>query len=88
MQKNHIEKIWIEKQVDEYPDTSFIGEYTDKKEDWVICRRCGEFIGIAEQGNRRQEEIDEEIYNLENQMIYDNLTDIQEREELNHVGNI
>ena len=27
MKKNHIERVWIERQIDEYPDASFLGEY-------------------------------------------------------------
>ncbi len=67
MKKNKIEKVWIEQKIDEYPDTSIIGEYTDKKDDWVICCRCGEFIAIIEKDNQRQEQIDEDISNLENE---------------------
>lgn len=67
MEKNHIEKVWIERQIDEHSDTSCIGEYTDKKDDWNICRRCGEFVAIAEKGNNRQYEIDEEVIELENE---------------------
>jgi len=67
MKKNHIEKVWVEKQQDEQPDTSTIGEYTDKKEDWSLCVHCGEFVAIAEEPNRRTEEIEEEILELENE---------------------
>ena len=59
--KNHIEKIWIEKQQDEQPDTSMIGEYTDKKSDWVICVHCGEFVVIAEKNQARFDELECEI---------------------------
>lgn len=62
---NTIEKVWIEKQVDEYLDTSFLGEYTNKKSDWVICRHCGEFVAIAELPNLRAEEIGYLITELE-----------------------
>lgn len=65
MKKNHIEKVWIERQIDEQPDTSFIGEYTDKKSDWVICRHCGEFVAIAEITNRKAEELQEKIDDLD-----------------------
>lgn len=63
--KNHIEKVWIERQIDEQPDTSFLGEYTNKRSDWVICRHCGEFIAIAEKPNERAEEIENELSDLE-----------------------
>lgn len=64
--KNHIEKVWIERQIDEQPGTSFIGEYTDKKSDWVICRHCGEFVAIAEKNQDRFYELQDEIYLLHN----------------------
>ena len=65
MKKNRIERVWIEKQVDEYPDTSFVGEYTDKDEEWNICRHCGEYLRIANTPNRRAEEIGYLINDLE-----------------------
>lgn len=37
-------EITIHKAVDEYPDTSFLGEYTDQEAPWVICRRHGEYV--------------------------------------------
>jgi hypothetical protein len=64
--KNHIEKVWIERQIDESPDTSFLGEYTDKKDDWVICCHCGEFVAIAEKNQARHDELEDEIYLLHN----------------------
>ena len=64
MEKNHIEKVWVERQVDEYVDTSDLGTYTNKKEEWSICRHCGEFVANAEKGNLRAEEIDNEIDDL------------------------
>jgi hypothetical protein len=76
--KNHIEKIWIEKQQDEQPDTSCIGEYTDKKSDWSICVHCGEYVAIAEQPNRRAEEIEDEIIDLENDIDYADFDDEKE----------
>jgi hypothetical protein len=79
MKKNHIEKAWIERQLDEQADTSFIGKYTDKKSDWVICRHCGEFVAIAEQPNRRAEEIDDEIVELENEENYDDTVNNSEK---------
>jgi len=39
-----IKKIQIVLEADEDPDTSWIGEYTDKVEDWNVCRRCGRFV--------------------------------------------
>ena len=65
MQKNKIERVWIEHHADEMPDTSFIGEYTDTAEDWVICRHCGEYLHIATAPNRRKAEIEDELSDLE-----------------------
>lgn len=42
--KIKILSIRIGKVPDESPDTSCIGEYTDKQENWVICRCCGEYL--------------------------------------------
>jgi hypothetical protein len=64
--KKRIESVRIEQVVDEMPDTSYLGKYTDKKEEWAICRHCGEFVTVAEEGNRRQDEINDEIYDIEN----------------------
>lgn len=30
--------------VDENPDTSFLGEYTDRPDEWVIVRKSGEYL--------------------------------------------
>jgi len=79
---NTIEKVWIEKQVDEYQDTSFLGEYTDKKSDWVICRHCGEFVAIAEDDNKEIDEIENEIIDLENEEIYEAADNSKEIKEL------
>jgi len=69
MEKNKIESIKVRAIYDDNPDTSWLGEYTDKAEDWAVCRHCGQFVFGAEQGNRRAEEIDNLIYGLE--MDYD-----------------
>lgn len=79
---NTIEKVWIERQVDDSPDTSFLGEYTDKKSDWVICRRCGEFVAIAEEDNKEIDEIENEIIDLENEEIYEAADNSKEIKEL------
>jgi hypothetical protein len=41
--KNRILKVWTETRLDENPDTSWIGEYTDELEPCVILRARGEF---------------------------------------------
>jgi hypothetical protein len=56
-----IEKVWIKKTFDDNPDTSFLGEHTDQKSDWVICRHCGEFVFLAEEPNRKIKELEETI---------------------------
>lgn len=42
-------KIKVERMNDESPDTSCIGEYTDKPEDWAICRCCGEYLANCDE---------------------------------------
>lgn len=42
--KNKIDKIVIEQVQDDSPDTSFIGEYTNKRSPWAIVRQ-GEYAG-------------------------------------------
>jgi hypothetical protein len=69
MKKNHIEKVWIERQLDEQPDTSFIGEYTDKADDWNICRHCGEYLTIAEAPNKRAAEIKNLLADMEDDTL-------------------
>lgn len=82
MKKNKIESVRIEKVIDDSPDTSTLGEYTDNKTDWSICRHCGEYIAIAEQPNQRAEEIEEEIIDLENQGLYnETIDDLQAEKE-------
>jgi hypothetical protein len=74
MKKNHIEKVWIERQVDEQPDTSFIGKYTDKADDWNICRHCEEYVVITEKPNRRAEEIKNLLADMEDDTLSDTET--------------
>ncbi len=39
-----IDSIKVEQIIDTSPDTSFIGEYTDRWDEWAICRCCGEYL--------------------------------------------
>lgn len=39
----------IDRPYDEFPDTSYLGEYTDKLDDWVIDRQEGEFVFLLNQ---------------------------------------
>lgn len=76
--QNTIERVWIERQVDDSPDTSFLGKYTDKAEDWAICRHCGEFMAIAELPNLRAEYLEDEIDRYEYKLDAYECTDIEE----------
>jgi hypothetical protein len=71
MRKNRIESARIERVADYDADTSTIGEYTDKRTDWAICRHCGEYVAIAEKDNERADEIETEIIDLENEENYE-----------------
>lgn len=44
-----IAKVTIKHILDENPDTSFIGEYTDDASDWCIVRQEGEFLAVLEE---------------------------------------
>lgn len=44
MEKPTIKTIKLFHVVDEIPDTSCIGEYTDTWSEWAICRCCGEYL--------------------------------------------
>jgi hypothetical protein len=65
MKKNQIESVRIERVYDEMGQTDCIGEYTDKRTDWAICRHCGEYVAIAEIPNKRADEIEDELYDIE-----------------------
>ena len=41
-----ISSISVEHEDDPYPDTSYIGEWTDKPDEWVIDRRFGGYIAL------------------------------------------
>lgn len=47
-------EITIKKEVDDYPDTSFIGEYTDLEEPWTISRRHGEYLENLTEDERQE----------------------------------
>jgi len=53
MEKNRIERVWIERKIDECPDTSHMGEYTDDLEPGVIVRDYGEFYEKLPTGMER-----------------------------------
>ena len=65
--KPKLERIIIQHITDTDPDTSYLGEYTDETHDWAICWHCGEYVSIAEKPDRRIDEIDDEICDLEDE---------------------
>jgi hypothetical protein len=65
MEKARIEIIKVQHILDSDPDTSFIGEYTDKADEWNICRHCGEYLFDAEAGNRKVEDLENEVHELQ-----------------------
>lgn len=58
---NKIELIKIRRIFDPNADTSFIGDYTDNKDDWNICCHCGQYIHNAEIYNRVFDIVDSDI---------------------------
>lgn len=64
MQKPRLESVEVRAIPDECPDTSWIGEYTNKASDWVICRHCGKFLHEAEFFNRVVEAIELQQYDI------------------------
>ena len=63
-----IESIKVHQKIDKNPDISFIGEYTDKYNDWYICRHCEKYLIDAEKPNLILEAIESRIYDLENEL--------------------
>jgi hypothetical protein len=55
--KIKIESIRVEAKTDESPDTSYLGEYTDKESEWAIDRVSGEFCGKIWQRERIMEKL-------------------------------
>jgi len=50
-----IESITVKAIADDSPDTSYIGEYTDTPEEWVICLHCGEYLANIGDEHETQE---------------------------------
>ncbi len=44
MKKNKISKVWIEHKIDESPDTSWLGEYTNEPSGWHVDRKAGQLL--------------------------------------------
>lgn len=86
MKKNQIKEVRIERVYDESAYTNDIGKYTDKADDWLICVHCGEYVAIAEKDDKRAEEIEDEIIDLENSALYnENENDIEAEIEVKKV---
>jgi len=60
-----IESVRIKHILDKSPDTSWIGEYTDKADEWSICRHCGEYLYNAERYDRLTSILEDEIFWME-----------------------
>ena len=63
--KNKILSITVEQRIDESPDTSFLGEYTNKPSFWAIDRKYNTFVCKIEQRERIIEQLEDRIYDLE-----------------------
>jgi len=48
---NKLKSVKVKAAIDENPDFSTIGEYTDKAEEWSICRCCGEYVAELPEGH-------------------------------------
>ena len=79
MKKPQIESIRVRAIVDENPDISWIGEYTDKAMPWHICRRCGQFLHTAEMYDRIVADIEDVMYEFGNALDYEDLTEETEK---------
>lgn len=62
--KPKIDVIKIKHCLEENPDTSWLGEFTDKAEPWNICRHCGEYLHNAERGDRALMAINDHQYDF------------------------
>ena len=62
---NKIESLKVVTRIDEDPDFSHMGKYTDNPGEWSICRHCGKYVHDAETGNRAIEAIHDQICYLE-----------------------
>jgi hypothetical protein len=68
-----IESVKVEAILDDDPDTSFLGEFTDTPEPWAVCRHCGRYVYDAERYDRVVGLIDERMYDLGEEQL--NCTD-------------
>lgn len=82
---NRIEKIEVKALYDQDPDTSFLGTYTEKAEPWAICRRCGQYLELAEIYDRVKEKIETNQSIIENSLM-DSELPMAERERLEKIS--
>lgn len=54
-----IQSVKVRIENDDMPDTSHMGDYTDEKTEWAICKHCGQYIHDVERYNRVVELIEE-----------------------------
>ena len=59
--KNKIEKIVVCHEIDDQPDTSFWGKYTNNREEWNINRKTGEYCYREYQRDRLVDELEGRI---------------------------
>lgn len=62
--KAKIDRIVIEKKIDSCPDTSFLGEYSDKPEEYSIIASSGEFL--------KDHDLNESVVRERNRYLYFN----------------
>jgi hypothetical protein len=73
-------EVRVERVIDESPDTSWLGEFTDKASEWAIIRRTGEFVHKVSQRIDLIDRLDEAIE--ENEEATSQTTDHEGKEAL------
>ena len=63
--KNKILNITVECRLDECPDTSYLGEYTDRADEWNIDRETGRFVHAETLKQDLIDQLEEKISELE-----------------------
>jgi hypothetical protein len=67
--KNKIAQVVIEHAIDESPDTSMLGKYTNSRDEWNIDRKTGEYCHYEMTAERLIDTIQDRIYDLESESI-------------------
>lgn len=65
-----LESVKIKTMVDESPDLSTMGDYTDMADDWVICRHCGQYLKHAETYDRITDAVYEDMIDVGNDQYH------------------